>query len=163
MAAWIERENKFGLVKPPQWFLHQLEVYDPELRLFYSARDPVFLLARRAAHRLESAVVGKLHDHPDTRFLGAKGLILIRSFLPMITWTTEVIDYLYHADLWRHGGAQHAANAFESAEQAAKDRQARAFEDECGARSSEAYRAAKTRLGQRIFLPSSTALSPASV
>lgn len=162
MAAWIERENRFGLAKPPDWFLRQVELYDPELRLFYSAREPVFLIARRSA-RIESAVVAKLHEHPDTNFLGRHGLILIRSFVPMITWTTEVIDYLYHSDILAHGGAAKVDDALNAAERAAQEREQRAFNDECAAVSGSAYSAVKTRAGQRIFLTDKTAPSPASI
>lgn len=161
--VWLERpDNKFGLAKPPFWFLEALEVFDPELRLFVSAKEPLYLLARRVTNTFAPDCAGILHDHPDTKFMAANRMILVRTFMPMIKWTTEIFDYLYNCDMWRHGGANKIADDFDNADKTRNVQQNKQYADDVNALSGAAYRAAKTRLGQRVFV-GNNALSRSSI
>jgi hypothetical protein len=122
----------------------------------------VYLLARRAEEPTYGLqVVGKLHQHPDTTFMAAHGLVPVISFLPTIEWTAEIFTMLRLMDMWAVGGADATSNQLEAAELARELKADQNFGSDVDDLSADAYRAAKMRLGQRTFV-SATAPSRSS-
>lgn len=162
---WIERDtNPFQLKSPPAWWLLQLSFFDPELVIFPSAKTAMYRLARRVHNAPNLQRVAAVHKHPDTTFMAAHNLVPITSFLPTIEWTNEIFVYLKCCDTWEVGGAEKADALLTARDDAAQTQIQKEFETTVDARSGSAYRAAKHRLGQTVFVhniaPSRAAASP---
>jgi len=153
LTNWIDTENPFGLAKPPHWWLQQLSLFDPDLVLFPSRRDPMYRLTRRVTRSYGLACVGKLDKSPDTQLYVQLSVLPVISYLPTIQWTMEQFVHLDSCDIWKAGGAEKAADQIEAGEAADQAKIQRSFESDSDALAGSAYRAAKTRLGQTIFRP----------
>lgn len=153
MTNWIETENPFGLAPPPAWWLQQLALFDSDLVLFPSRRDPMYRLTRRVTRSYGLACVGRLEKSPDTALCVQLSVLPVISYLPTIQFTLELFTHLASCDIWRVGGGDKAADLMDGAEVAAEANIQRQFDSDSDALAGTAYRAAKTRLGQTIFRP----------
>jgi hypothetical protein len=156
---WIEGPNPYGMAKPPDYFLTDMAVFDAELVIFPSAEQPCYRLCRRVKRAAPISFVGKMRnkagareDRFDHKVLVKAKLVPVISLQPFPQWGPKILSDLALADVWRHGGADKAADTLD-----ARDRQAeRATDiqiaDEASARAHAAWSAYKWGSGQRLDL-----------
>lgn len=77
-AGWIADRNRFGLEKPPDWFLTGLLEYDEQLVIIPSQKRRQYLLCRRRKLTAGLGDVAMLDNkHPDTNMCYAHGVLPI--------------------------------------------------------------------------------------
>ena len=107
-ATWIADTNRFGLAKPPQWFLTALANYDDQLVIIPGRKERGYYLARR---RQFSAGLGDVammdNQHPDTNMFVVHGVLPVAPLVfknDVIKWTTrgvnDLIAELKRRDNW---------------------------------------------------------------
>lgn len=153
MRNYLETTNPFSLPKPPQWFLAALWAYDSMLVVFPSLEFGMYQLARRIRHRNP---LQPMASKPDTRIFAQHSLIGERRILPPSVAGAEVwmavLTELPEYDRYRFPSGDAVADRldeFDAQEEAATNRQ---IGDELDARSGDAYRLAKARLGGRVSM-----------
>jgi len=150
MVNYIETANPFSLAAPPASFLRDLFAYDAEIVIFASTKEPVYRFCRRASGNTFWTRFDK--KHPDSAICLSNRLIPLKAILPKPTWGQTLISQIASCDIQRVGGGQAAAELLEQQEQLEERRQMIAQDDECDARSSEAYKGLKAQMGERIHL-----------
>lgn len=153
-ANYYVGPNPFGLDRPPQWWLHELHLFDPQLVVVPSQRQPTFLLARKATRSGGEPLhdVRGLTQNPDTVFLNRHRLVRVCEILPGVIWDQRVFRRLAAHDIQRLGGASQVAYRLEAMDATRQRTIQRAQEDEIAARSHAAYRGYKYRIGERMSL-----------
>jgi len=146
---WIETRNPFGLGKPPAHVLRDLFCYDPKAVIFASQSEPVYRFCRRASGMFpwEKFPPG----HPDNPITSAHRLIPLKALLPKPQWA-QVLPELTNYDVQQVGGGVAAADLLDQQDELKERRQQVAQDDECHARSGEAYRGLKAQMGERVHL-----------
>lgn len=146
---WVETRNPFGLAKPPAHVLRDLFCYDPKAVIFPSQAEPVYRFCRRASGVFpwEKFPVG----HKDNEITARYRLIPLKALLPKPQWG-QVLPELTNYDVQQVGGGVAAAELLDQQDELAERRQQVAQDDECDARSGEAYRGLKAQTGERIHL-----------
>lgn len=146
---YIFTRNPFGLAKPPTYVLRDLFAYDPKIVVFASLAEPVYRFCRRASGvwPWEKFPVG----HADNPITSAHRLIPLKAVLPKPQWG-QLIPELTNFDVQRVGGGVAASELLDQQDELVARRQQVAQDDECDARSGEAYRGLKAQLGERIHL-----------
>lgn len=160
---YLKGESAFSPVAPPNWWLQEMARFDDKLVIFPSAKAPTFILARRAVRcageELHTAIdkhTGKpIPQHPDTVFMRKHRLLRVCEILPGVLWDQRVFQKLAAHDIQRLGGATEVATRLDAMD-AKKAAGIQADQDnELHARSTDAYRSYKTRIGERISLAKS--------
>lgn len=146
--------NPFGMERPPQWWLNEMWLFDPQLVLVPGLKRMVFTLARRATRCGGEPLhdVRGLSQNPDTIFLNQSRLVRVCEIMVGVTWDMRIFRKLAAHDIQRQGGAAEVANTLD-----AMDDKARAViqadqESEIHARSVAGYKAYKTITGERLSL-----------
>ena len=146
--------NPFGLELPPKWWLDQLGVFDDQLVIFPSQKDPVFRLGRksRLSAGIEPSDVPGIENHPDTVVMRNNGLVPVTTVVPGAVWDTRVFTHLAERDTWRMGGATETALKVEAVDDAAKKAVDTTQADELHERSADAFAAYRYRTGSRVSM-----------
>lgn len=151
---WLRVPNPFQLTPPPAWWLQEMRVFDPQLVVFPSQKRMTFILARRATRSKGESPhdVKGLTQNPDTLIMASNRLVRVCEILPGVIWDQRVFRKLAAHDIQRLGGASEVANQLDAADSRRDAQIQRAQEDEIHARSTDAYRSFKTRIGERLSL-----------
>lgn len=160
---YLKGESAFSPIEPPAWWLHEMWLFDAQLVIFPSAKAPTFVLARRAKfsageplHTALDKATGKpVPQNPDTVFMHTHRLVRVCEILPGVLWDQRVFQKLAAHDIQRLGGATEVANRLDAMDAAKAATIQRTQEDEIHARSIDAYRDYKSRIGERISLAKS--------
>jgi hypothetical protein len=154
MRNYLETENPFNLAKPPESFLRDLFAYDDKIVIFPSKKEPVYRFCRRASGNTFWQRFDR--SHPDSAICLTFRLIPLKAILPSPTWGQTLISQIAACDIQRVGGGQAASELLEQQEELEERRQLVSQNDECDARSAEAYKGLKAQLGERIHLGTRT-------
>lgn len=154
MLNYLETANPFALAAPPASFLRDLAAYDPLIVIFPSTKEAVYRFCRRAT----GGTFWQRFDrtHPDSAICLAQRLVPLKAILPRPTWGQTLISQIASCDVQRVGGGKAAAELLEEQDSLEERRQQVAQDDECDARSGEAYRGLKAQMGERIHLGTKT-------
>jgi hypothetical protein len=138
--------SPFNLPEPSDEWLREIELYDPDLRIFPSQKHPVYRLMRVARHSglLTSKIFGKMDTLTnDLRIAIANGLVSVTT-IPMGAIHAPavlIVGQLRRRDLWANGGADAVADQLDKQD---ADRE-RAIDD--GRRADLRDRARAMRIG----------------
>ena len=152
--AWIRADNPFGLDPPPEWWLKELALFDPQLRIFPSQKRATFILARvatRSAGESPHDVKG-LTQNPDTLFMAARRLVRVCDILPGVIWDQRIFQKLAAHDIQRLGGGKQVANLLDDRDNRISDRIQRDQTDTLDAIGHSAWRGYQHRTGSLISL-----------
>lgn len=147
---YLDTANPFSLARPPASFLRDLFAYDPKLVIFPSRTEPVYRLSRRASQAHPWLTFQK--SHGDAQTCIEHRLSPLKAILPRPQWGQTLINDIAACDVQRVGGGTAAAELLEQQEQLEDRRQRLAQDDECDARSHEAYRGLKAQTGQSVSM-----------
>jgi hypothetical protein len=150
MSNYLATANPFNLAAPPASFLRDLLAYDSKLVIFPSKKEPVYRLCRKAS--LDRFWMAFDKTHPDAETCIAQRVIPLKAIMPNPQWGQTLISALAACDVQRVGGGVAADELLKEQEQLEERRQQIAQDDECDARSHEAYRGLQAQLGQRIHV-----------
>ncbi len=159
---WIADENKFGLEKPPDWWLQRLADFDHRLVLMPSRKErKAYLLGIRRLHSAGLGDVAMLDNkHPDTNMCYMHGVLPIGPLNVVgqnpFTETTinSLLDSLRRRDTWRlegegTGNPLSYADAVEEAEQKREAKERQDIWDSFYHRGRDAWRSMQARIGSR--------------
>ena len=162
LGNWIEDENKFGLQKPPDWWLQRLFDYDHRLVVLPSRKDrKAYLLAIRRLHSVGLGDVAMIDNkHPDTNMCYVHGLLPISPLNitgpnPFTEQTSaSLIAALRQRDTWTpqeagYGEKLDYADAVEVAEEKKAEKENQELRDKFYHLARDAWRSLKARTGQR--------------
>lgn len=157
---YLKGESAFSPIEPPAWWLHEMWLFDDRLVIFPSAKAPTFILARRAKfsageplHTAVDKATGKpVPQNPDTVFMRNHRLLRVCEILPGVLWDQRIFRKLAAHDIQRLGGANEVATKLDAMDAAKAERIQKDQDSELHARSIDAYRDFKTRIGERISL-----------
>lgn len=154
MSNTLPLSNTFGIAQPPKWWLDALSVFDDQLVIFPSQKDPVYRLGRksRLSAGIEPSDVPGIENHPDTVIMRRNGLVPVTTVIPGAIWDLRVFKALAERDTQRLGGFEGTMRALEAQDQAAEAEIARVQEDELAARGVDAYASLQYRDGARVSL-----------
>lgn len=152
---YLNDENPFGLATPPEWFLTQLSLRDPELVIMPGLHEPVYRLTRRVKKSLGLTHAAMGHDTETARMIRHR-LIPVTSIMPFTKWGPELFQWLDDHDLWKKGGADKADDFLLDREVQERAKLRATTRDEAATRGAAAYHAHKMRAGQTVFLPGQT-------
>jgi hypothetical protein len=152
MRNFLETPNPFGLSRPPAWFLREMGLYDPRLRMFISMEIAGYRLVRQTVRSAPIQVFADTTRTPDAVFCSTHGCIPAKTLWPNPTWSPLILHDLAAFDYHRHGGGRKVCDQLDE-----RDRQRRlsldaAQDDDCDQRSHSAYKAMKLRLGETVFV-----------
>lgn len=142
--------NPFNLQPPPESFLRELAVFDPDIVIFPSATEYGYWLTRRRRHTAGISTV--LNTDKDSAIMARHGLIPVACFGGHLTWGSHVLQWLSDRDLWKHGGAKKAVEGIEERENALEVAAQKALTAENQARARSMWRTYHTRAGSRLSL-----------
>lgn len=160
----LKGDSNFTPTPPPAWWLREMALFDPELRIFPSAQAPTFILARVArvsggeplhSEPIDTLTGKKTPQNPDTVYMHFRGLVRVCEILPGVIWDMRVFQRLANHDIRRLGGAAEVANRLDAMDEAKRASIQRDIDDEGAARSRDAYKGYKTRIGERLSLAKS--------
>lgn len=144
--------NPFNLATPPASFLRDLAAYDSQIVIFPSRTEAVYRLCRRASMQRFWMSFDKTHGDAETCI--RHRIIPLKAILPSPQWGQVILNALACCDVQRVGGGIAAAELLDEQDSLEERRQQSSQDDECDARSGEAYRGLKAQLGERIHLGS---------
>lgn len=161
---YLRGESTFTVDAPPDWWLREMALFDPLLVIFPSAKAPTFILARRAQysagetlHDAKDKETGKpIPQNPDTVFMRKHRLVRVCELLPGVLWDQRVFQKLAAHDIHRLGGPKKVADILDARDENDRAKIDRDQTDELVARSREAYRGYKYRVGERMSLAKSS-------
>ena len=163
---WITDKNRFGLEKPPAWWLARLFDFDADLVVVPSRQNPWYLLARRAKYSPGIGAIAVLDRHADTAMLATHKLVPVTTMIRYnaSTWDIDsILQKLRDRDMWAISGGPASNRSIEErgekvgraveAHEAAQQKQARrAVQNDMWDRSGDAWRSYQARTGQRTKL-----------
>jgi hypothetical protein len=142
--------NPYGLLAPPQSFLRELAVFDPDAVIVPSAQHFGYWLTRKRRRTAGIMTVAKLGK--DSQTFANHDLIPVTMWGGSITWGAAVFQWLRDHDTWAAGGADAASKLLEAQDEAAEKAQRRTLRDENIARARSMYRTYKRRSGESVAL-----------
>lgn len=158
MANTLSVPNPFQVTPPPEWWLREMDLFDPKLVVFPSQKRMTFILARRATRTAGESLheVTGISQNPDTLIMAKHRLVRVCEILPGVLWDMRVFQKLAAHDIERQGGAAEVANKLDvmDARKAATIQADQ--ENEITARASDGYKAYKYRIGERLSLTPSS-------
>jgi hypothetical protein len=151
-ANWLcePGRNPFNLQPPPETFRRELAAYDPDIVIFPSAQRFGYWLTRR--RRLTKGIQTVLNLTKDSAVMARNDLIPVTLFGGHITWGANVLQWLADRDVWRHGGADRAADIADEQDKQADAAYNRWRDGENTARAKSMYRTYKRRVGESIVV-----------
>jgi hypothetical protein len=152
-ANYLGRENPWGLVPPPDWFLDQLTAFDPDLVILPGKAQAVYRLARRVRRSLGLQTVTTGLDSETARMIRER-VVPVTAILPWTNWGPQIFQALRAGDTWRAGGADRWTDTLEAqeAEQASRADAARRDDLEHGIGPS-AWWSYTLRAGSTVMAP----------
>jgi hypothetical protein len=133
----------------PKWFLNELRVFDPDLRVRWSRRTETFHLERRVTRSLHPGTIRNDHWHDD--YIRAQdGYVLVGIIRPGL-FSRTIFDKLRAADLWSNGGWARVCRKIEEFEEAEEERKWDDFGETLREESAELYETMKIRDGRTVF------------
>lgn len=166
-ANWIPDINRYGLPKPPAWFLKILWDQDPGLVVIPSRQGQKYILARRRdrskliANIARTQINERVHkrvNYSDSDMLEGRSFVKVDSIRSITgnvfnaSWMTScpaMIKELRDRDMWAAGGAEKYIEKIEAEEKAKADRQRKTLLDDLDHRAGDAWRSYQARTGQR--------------
>jgi hypothetical protein len=133
----------------PLWFIKELKVFDPELRVRWSQKMSMWQLERRIAHSKPIDTAKK--DCYDDDFLRAREGFVLVALIPPGKFSRSIFATLKACDLWSNGGWEHMARYIEEQEAAVEQKIWDDFSDDLKAQASELYSFLKIREGSMIY------------
>lgn len=175
LPNWIADQNRFNLVKPPEWFLKRLWDFDAQLVIIPSRREPpkanadgegaeppAYLLTRRRQYSANFGDVAMLNNkNPDTNMCFAHHLVPVaplRFQNGCSTFTMKACDDLLKElrarDSWGISGGpdkdgDKVADAVEYAEAQAEQKRRSNLRDMFHHMARDAYHSLQARMGWR--------------
>lgn len=162
MKNWIEDINRFGLSRPPIWWLNRLFDFDAELVLIPSRQQALYRLARRKKYSRGIGALAVIDPHADTAMMVQYGLIPVTTMIRYAdSWDIDsLLQKLRDRDQWAiSGGPSSGKSLEERGEKVAQHieaheaKQARTLKQEIRTdmdyRSRDAWRSYQARTGQR--------------
>lgn len=146
--------NPFQMTRPPAWWLNEMELFDPQLVIFPSQARMVFVLARRATKSAGESLhdVKGLTQNPDTLLMHKHRLVRVCEILPGVIWDQRVFQKLANHDIRRLGGPKAVADRLDAQDTKRRETLQKDQDNEVTARASDAYRAYKYKIGERLSL-----------
>jgi hypothetical protein len=133
----------------PEWFLKELNLFDPDLRVRWSAKMQLFQLERKIAH--SKIVETTKQDIYDDDYLRAKdGYVLVALIQPG-KFSRTIFETLRASDLWNNGGWEAVARHIEDLEAREEEKKWEAFTDDVKYHTKELYDFLAIRDGRRIL------------
>jgi hypothetical protein len=133
----------------PRWFLDEMKVFDPDLRIRWSPKMKMFQLERKIANS-KPIDTSKKDSYDDDYIRAREGYILVCLIEPG-KFSRSIFVTLRQSDLWTHGGWEHMARFIEEQEAAEEQKIWEAFSDELKYQTAELYNFLKIREGSRIL------------
>lgn len=162
---WIPDVNRFGIPKPPDWFLKVLWDQDAALVLLPSRQSPKYILARRRDFsKIMAGIVRTLtSSHRQAKYLDADmlesrnlvkvdAITSIRNNVFDASWmvsSPEIMKDLRDRDMWAAGGADKYIEKIELQEQLERDQQRTKMLDDLDHRARDSWRSYQARTGRR--------------
>lgn len=146
--------NPFGVQEPPAWWLREMQLFDDRLVIFPSQKRATMILARKATRSRGESVhdIKGVTQNPDTLLMAEHRLVRVCEILPGVIWDMRVFAKLAAHDIQRLGGATRVADMLDARDEKRRESIERTQQDDLHAISGDAYRAYKTRLGERLSL-----------
>ena len=162
-SAWIADTNRFGLPKPPPWFLTALTAYDDQLAIIPGRKERGYYLVRRRQHSAGLGDVAMIdNSHPDTNMFVVHGVLPIGELVfkgGAVTWTQksvqDLIAELKRRDNWAATGGpdgdavKKICEPLEYEEARAKAKRRATLWDDFHHRGRDAWRSLQARTGSR--------------
>jgi hypothetical protein len=134
----------------PRWFINELKVFDPALRVRWSPICKMFQLERKIAHGMPINTTKS--DFTDDFIRARDGYILVAMIEPG-KFSRSIFSTLRGCDLWSNGGWEAMADLIEEIEAREEAEKWRAFENDVHAMSQDLYHWLKIRDGRSIYGP----------
>jgi hypothetical protein len=165
MAAlknWIADMNRFGLAKPPDWWLQRLHDFDNQLVIIPSRQQALYRIARRKQFSPGVGAMAVLDNQRDTGMLAFHGLVPVTTMIRYAdSWDIDsILQKLRDRDMWALSGgpmsgrsanerAERVWTAVEGQEQAQEQQERARQREDLDYRSRDAWRSYQARTGQR--------------
>lgn len=152
---WLQgAPNPFDLIPPPDVWLREMWLFDDKLVLVPGQKRAVWILGRKAtrSHGEPLHDVKGLTQNPDTLLLHHNRLVKVCEIAPTCLWDQRIFQRLAAHDIHRLGGWREVANRLDAMDAKNEDGIERAQHDALHARSVDAYRSYKTRIGERLSM-----------
>jgi hypothetical protein len=134
----------------PKWFLTEMKVFDPELRVRWSPKCRMFQLERKISH---SMPIETTKDSFSDDFIRARdGYVLVAMIEPG-KFSRNIFAVLRASDLWSNGGWEAVADAVEAFEAREEELKWKEFENNIHYDSIDVYNWLKIRDGRTIYCP----------
>jgi hypothetical protein len=133
----------------PEWFLRELEAFDPHLRLRWSARRELWQLERKILRGLHPGTIFCDGWH-DESIRARDGYILVAS-IPPDRLTRAVFARLRASDLWSNGGWKRVADQLDAYDEIQEEKSWENFSSNVRDASKDVYEWMKIRDGRTVF------------
>lgn len=134
----------------PPWFINEMKIFDPELRVRWSEKANIFMLERKIAN--SKPVDTKKDSFSDEYIRAREGYVLV-ALIPHDKFSREIFNILRINDLWSNGGWEHMARTIEELEAEEEQKRWQRFSDDIVSHSKEIFEWMQYRDGERIFVP----------
>lgn len=133
----------------PGWFVTELQLFDPALRVRWSPKMNMFQLERKIANG-KPVDTSKIDGYDDDYVRAREGYILVALIAPG-KFSRTIFDNLRANDLWSNGGWEQVARHIEDIEAREEEAKWEAFEGDIKSAAAELYQFLKYREGSRIL------------
>lgn len=141
---------KGGVVeaKAPEWFVKEMGVFDPALRLRWSQRMNMWQLERKIANSkpIDTTRLDSWHDD----YIRARDGYVLVALIEPDKFSRNIFSILRASDLWSNGGWESMARYIEEQEAAEEQRLWDNFTDDIRNQTKDLYAFLKYREGSRI-------------
>lgn len=151
LKNWIADKNRFGLAKPPAWWLQRLSDFDADLVLVPSRMEPLYRLARRARRSAGIGSMAVLNPEADTAMLAHYKLVPVTTVIRYgSAWDIDtILVKLADRDIWARKNGDKMADEIEAKEAKAEKALKASIRDDMRQRSKDAWRSLQARTGAR--------------
>jgi hypothetical protein len=136
-------------MRAPDWFLKELKIFDPLLRVRWSARMELWHIERRVMRGLHPGTI-KTDEWHDEYIRARDGYVHVCS-VPPGKLTPHVFERLKAADLWSHGGWKKVADQLDEFDQVEEEKKWEVFSRDLTDLSKSVYDLLKLRDGRTVF------------
>lgn len=162
LRNWIADTNRFGLAKPPDWWLQRLNDFDDQLVVIPSRQEAVYRVARRRQHSPGIGTLALIDNQRDTAMLARYGLVPVTTMIRYSgAWDIDsMLQKLRDRDTWALSGGPgsgrtaqergaRVADAIEAHEASLEQKERARQREDLDYRSRDAWRSYQARTGQR--------------
>jgi hypothetical protein len=156
VVNFLRVANPFQIEAPPEWWLREMDLFDPKLVVFPSQKRMTFILARRCTRTKGAAPHDEkgLSQNPDTIIMASNRLVKVCEILPGVIWDMRIFAKLAANDIERLGGASEVSNLLDRMDAKREETLQRDQDHEVTERAREGYKAYAYKVGTRISLNS---------